>query len=183
MDDMKVLEILSEVEGVYGCAFVDTKDLVFNPGFRKLCEEDSCGNYDVNYSCPPYCGTPEEMEAKVRQYRRVLVMQTAWDVNSVMDTSETKAAKKKHNEISFTVLEKLGGLGIEADAMMAGPCTQCKKTCMQMIGKPCPRDYKVYSCLSAYCLDVTKLAETAGLECWAGEKRVLYFSVFMYEKN
>lgn len=32
MDDMKILETLSEVEGVYGCAFVDTKDLVFNPG-------------------------------------------------------------------------------------------------------------------------------------------------------
>ena len=172
MDDMKILETLSEVEGVYGCAFVDTKDLVFNPGFRKLCEEDSCGNYDVNYSCPPYCGTPEDMQAKVMQYRRVLVMQTAWDVDSVLNASETKEAKKKHNGISFTVLERLGELGIE-----------CKKTCMQMIGRPCPRDYKVYSCLSAYCLDVTKLAEAAGLECWAGEKRVLYFSVFMYEKN
>ena len=182
MDEAKILEKVAGVDGVYNCAFVDTKDLVFRPEFRSLCEEDTCGNYDVNYSCPPYCGTPEEMQAKVMQYKRLLVMQTAWDVSDVMNTEETKEAKAKHNAISFQVLDELKALGIESDAMMAGPCKQCKKVCMQMIGEPCPRDYKVYSCLSAYCLDVTHLAETVGMECWCGNTRVLYFSVFMFEK-
>ena len=55
MDEVKILEKIAEVDGVYNCAVVDTKDLVFRPEFRSLCEEDTCGNYDVNYSCPPYC--------------------------------------------------------------------------------------------------------------------------------
>lgn len=182
MNDMEILDALSEIDGIYGMAFVNTADLVFNPAFRALCEEDTCGNYDVNYSCPPYCGSPEEMRARVMAYKRVLVLQTSWDVSDVMNTAETKAAKKKHNSLSFAALDRLSALGITADAMMAGPCDRCPKVCMQMIGQPCPRNYQVYSCLSAYCLDVTKLAETAGLECWCGSTRVLYFSVLMWEK-
>ncbi len=181
MEDTQILNAVSEVEGVYCTAFVDTKDLVFDPEFRKYCEEDKCGNYDVNYSCPPHCGTPEEMQAKVMQYKRLLVVQTSWDVSDVMNTDETAEAKAKHNAISYEVLEKLNALGIVADAMMAGPCKLCKKVCMQMIGRPCPRDYKVFSCLSAYCINVAKLAETAGMECWCGNTRVLYFSMFMFE--
>lgn len=183
MEDTQILHAVSEVEGVYRTAFVDTKDLVFNPEFRKYCEEDKCGNYDVNYSCPPYCGTPEEMQAKVMQYGRLLLVQTAWEVSDVMNTEETAEAKAKHNAISFNVLDTLKEMGMEPDAMMAGPCKLCKKVCMQMIGKPCPRDYRVFSCLSAYCIDVTKLAKTAGLECWCGDTRVLYFSMFMLDKK
>lgn len=181
MEDAQILKAVSAVEGVWRTAFVDTKDLVFDPEFRKYCEEDKCGNYDVNYSCPPHCGTPEEMQAKVMQYRRLLLVQTAWDVSDVMNTDETAEAKAKHNAISYEVLEKLNALGIVSDAMMAGPCKLCKKVCMQMIGRPCPRDYKVFSCLSAYCINVAKLAETAGMECWCGNTRVLYFSMFMFE--
>jgi predicted metal-binding protein len=122
------------------------------------------------------------MQAKVMQYKRLLVVQTAWDVSDVMNTEETAAAKVKHNAISFKILDRLKELGLTSDAMMAGPCKQCKKVCMEMIGEPCPRDYKVYSCLSAYCIDVTKLAETLGMECWCGNTRVLYFSMFMFDK-
>ena len=182
MEDAQILKAVSEVEGVYRTAFVDTKDLVFDPEFRKYCEEDKCGNYDVNYSCPPYCGTPEEMQAKVMQYDRLLLIQTSWDVSDVMNTEETAEAKAKHNAISYEVLEKLKPFDVVSDAMMAGPCKLCKKVCMQMIGKPCPREYKVFSCLSAYCINVAKLAETAGLECWCGNTRVLYFTLFMLNK-
>ena len=57
---------------------VDTKDIVFDPIFRPCCEENLCGQYGVNYTCPPDCGSPEEMEARVRAHKRALVLQTIW---------------------------------------------------------------------------------------------------------
>lgn len=49
-------------EGFANAAIVDTKDIVFDPSFRPYCEENLCGQYNANYSCPPTCGTPEEMK-------------------------------------------------------------------------------------------------------------------------
>ena len=39
-------------------AVVRTEDLVFDPAFRPYCEENLCGQYGINYTCPPACGTP-----------------------------------------------------------------------------------------------------------------------------
>ena len=33
-------------------AVVDTADIVFDPSFRPYCEENLCGQYGANYSCP-----------------------------------------------------------------------------------------------------------------------------------
>lgn len=53
--------------------FMETKDLEFEHEFRQFCEMNDCGNYGNNYACPPLCGTPEEMEQKVRKYEHALV--------------------------------------------------------------------------------------------------------------
>ena len=46
-------------EGFSAAAVVDPADIVFDPSFRPYCEENLCGQYGANYSCPPDCGTPE----------------------------------------------------------------------------------------------------------------------------
>ena len=68
-----------------------TKDLKFVPEFRKFCEQNDCGNYGKNYACPPACGTPEEMEEKVRKYENALVFQSRTPVKDIFDDAETKA--------------------------------------------------------------------------------------------
>lgn len=46
-------------EGFSDAALVDTDDIVFDASFRSYCEENLCGQYGANYSCPPSCGTPK----------------------------------------------------------------------------------------------------------------------------
>ena len=55
-------------EGFSAAAVVDTADIVFDPSFRPYCEENLCGQYGANYSCPPDCGTPEEIAACPASY-------------------------------------------------------------------------------------------------------------------
>ena len=40
-------------EGFAAAAIVDTTQIVFDPSFRPYCEENLCGQYGANYSCPP----------------------------------------------------------------------------------------------------------------------------------
>lgn len=82
---------------------VDTKDIVFDPIFRPCCEENLCGQYGVNYTCPPDCGSPEEMEARVRAHKRALVLQTIWEIPDPSDNAATKQAKKAHNAAQLQI--------------------------------------------------------------------------------
>ena len=38
--------------GFSNAAIMDTKKLVFKPEYRKFCEENQCGCYNVNPACP-----------------------------------------------------------------------------------------------------------------------------------
>ena len=63
-DEQKIRQ-LAEQEGFTRAALLAVDQLVFDQALRKYCEDNLCGNYGKNYSCPPFCGTPEEM----RKYR------------------------------------------------------------------------------------------------------------------
>ena len=39
--------------GFSNAAIMDTQKLVFKPEYRKFCEENQCGCYNVNPACPP----------------------------------------------------------------------------------------------------------------------------------
>lgn len=79
-------EIFSDV------ALISMDEVVFEPSFRHYCEQNLCGKYGANYSCPPGCGTPGEMEARMRQYRNALVFQTKWDIDDWYDNTQIKRA-------------------------------------------------------------------------------------------
>lgn len=62
--------------GFSAAALIDTSEIVFDASFRPYCEENLCGSYGANYSCPPDCGTPKEMERQMLSFNYALVFQT-----------------------------------------------------------------------------------------------------------
>lgn len=178
-DKKSLKEYLDSIDLIHKYAFLDMKNAVFTPEFRKYCEENACGNYGKNYSCPPYCGTPEEMEEKARKYPAFLLIQTRWEVDDCMDPQASALAKKAHNAMSFEIIEKFKSLGVPLDAMMAGPCSECRTGCMMTTGIPCKRNYEIYSCASAYCFNIAEAAKAAGMECWGEKNRINLFTVIM----
>ena len=94
-------------EGFAAAVVTDTKDIPFDPSFRPLCAENLCGKYGVNYSCPPDCGTPDEMRARIQAHRHALVLQTIWEIADYSDSKAIKAAKKEHNAATLRLLGRL----------------------------------------------------------------------------
>ena len=72
MTDDQMIQ-LAYGEGFAAAAVTDTDKIVFDPAFRPYCAENLCGQYGVNHSCPPDCGTPEEMKARVQEMRARVV--------------------------------------------------------------------------------------------------------------
>ncbi len=182
--DIKQMEAIALEAGFEKTKLLSTEELVFVHEYRKYCEENACGNYNKNYGCPPYCGTPEEMEERVMTYKKALVFQTKTYMKDIFDEEETKKSKKIHTKKTFQAVKKMQEAGLDEKGIyaMCGPCSLCSQ-CKIVLGEPCVQEEKRTSCLSAYCIDVTKLAESCGMEItWVGNE-VSFFSIYFFDKK
>ena len=171
------VESLARKSGFTHVGVIPVSRLVFDPSLRKYCEKNLCGNYGKNHSCPPECGTPEEMKERTEQYRQAWIFQTIAQVDW-HDSAALKAVRDSHNVRSRELLEKLKERGVTGLAMLAGPCSACG-ACAGAEGKPCNFPEKQVSCISAYCMSAEKMAEEAGLPYWCGERKVAFFSLLL----
>lgn len=183
MDERRINDIAQEV-GFVKAAVIPVDDLVFVPEFRSFCEKNDCGNYGKNYGCPPYCGTPEEMENRVMKYSEAIVFQSRTLVDDIFDDREMKKIKKKHTQMTLKAMSSLKDVGLQMDGfpVMCGPCNYCDE-CMLGKEEPCIKEELRFSCLSAYCIDAQKMANRCDMEIqWNGDV-ASFFSVYIFNKR
>lgn len=171
---------LALAEGVSAAEMTDTKDIVFDPMFRPFCAENLCGQYGVNYCCPPDCGSPEEMKQRILAHKRALVLQTIWEIPDISDNGLIKPAKKGHNAIQLRLQKKFHEAGIPGFLVGASGCGLCSP-CHLKNGEPCPHPGERYSCMSAYCIFVRKLAEHCGMDYDCGEGLLAFFGMYVFD--
>lgn len=169
----------AELCGFDHACIIETDQLIFDSRFRQFCETNYCGNYDNNYSCPPACGTPEELKEKALKFSHALVLQTITPVKNIMDDEETKIIKHHHNEMTWDFIQKVEEELPEFLPAMAGPCGLCSP-CAKKEGKPCRFPEKKASCLSAYCVQVDAMAKACGMEYYC-EGEVAFFSLLFFD--
>ena len=179
MQDADVLKLAEQMG--FQASFVDTADVVQERSFRKFCEDNLCGKYNANYSCPPDCGTVEQVQQRLRAGRRALVLQTIWHIGSYENKQGILDSKKNHNAAILRFTDALRKAGLDGFCLGYGGCTLCDP-CKRVENLPCAHPDKKISCMSAYCVDVAKLADKCGLEfAWVPEKLFL-FGMFVFAR-
>ena len=127
---------LAKKEGFYGADVISTDKIVFDAAFRPYCEENLCGQYGANYSCPPDCGTPDEMKQRVLSYRNALVLQTRWELESFSEKEKLLMGKKLHNSAMFRVIGQMRDRGHAGFMIGASGCSLCKP-CLRCVNYDC----------------------------------------------
>lgn len=159
---MKDYVALAKSFGFTAAARLAVKDLVIVPEYRQFCEENLCGNYGVLPVCPPESGTVEEMTARVRKYQTALVLMIELTPECLTDKAEQKAAKRQQNILTEQLMDAMREDGLSDLLMMgAGP-------------------WKTASCMSAYCVNAQKMADSVGMKCWENDGKVRYFSLILF---
>ncbi|HIT33838.1 MAG TPA: DUF2284 domain-containing protein [Candidatus Faecousia intestinigallinarum] len=171
---------LAAEEGFSAAAVVDTSEIPFDPMFRPYCAENLCGQYGVNHSCPPDCGTPEEMKARITAHKKALVLQTIWDIDNYSDSAAIKQAKGQHNASTLRLVERLRRQGLDGIIVGASGCALCTP-CARKEGLPCRFPKLQYSCMSAYCIFVSKLTEKCGMEYDCGAGLLAFFGMYVFD--
>ncbi|MEE1195463.1 MAG: DUF2284 domain-containing protein [Lachnospiraceae bacterium] len=179
MTEEKMIEYAIE-EGFTAAEMIDTDQIVFDPSFRPLCEENLCGQYGVNYSCPPECGTAEEMKQRILAHKKGLVLQTIWEISDYTDQKAIKHAKSGHNSASQRLMRRIRQEGCQGFMIGASGCALCTP-CALVDKKPCNYPELRYSCMSAYCIFVRKLTESCGIEYNCGDGLLAFFGMYVWD--
>ena len=167
-------------EGFSAAAVVNTDQIVFDPSFRPYCAENLCGQYGANYSCPPDCGSPDEMKQRVLAHKKALVLQSIWQISDYGDKAAIKQAKKDHNAAELRLIKRLRSAGCDGIIVGASGCALCNP-CKQTLGEPCSFPDLKYSCMSAYCIFVKKLADACRMEYTCGDGLLGLFGMYVFE--
>ena len=153
---------LARAVGFAEAGIMKVDDLVIRPEFRKLCEENTCGNYNVAEGCPPLCGELEDMLARMNRYEHALILKTKTPCNPYYDRKEQNEIQARQNKLTLVLHDLIKQDGVEDMLVMtAGP-------------------YGHFSCLSAYCIHAQKMADHVGMTCWKKDGHARYFSLILY---
>lgn len=176
--DKQDLMRLAEQEGLTG-AWIEPARIPLDASFRKYCEENLCGNYGTNYACPPDCGAVEALWARLKAGTQALVLQSVWEIGGYEKQQAVADAKRAHNAALLRVAEALRRANIPHFCLGYGGCTLCQPCCRKE-NLPCAQPDRQVGCMSAYCIDVGKLAERCGMEfAWAPDKLYLFGMVVL----
>ena len=179
MKDEELIAFALE-QGFSAAEIIDTEKIVFDPSFRPYCAENLCGQYGANYSCPPDCGTPEEMKQKILSHKKGLVLQSIWEISDYTDAPAIKKAKGAHNRAGLRVTEWARAHDCPGFLVGASGCALCAP-CAIREGLPCRFPELRYSCMSAYCIFVRKLAESCGMEYDCGPGLLAFFGMYVFD--
>jgi len=116
MTDSELIK-MAEKAGFHA-AVIDTKDIPVDGSFRKFCEENRCGKYDANYSCPPACGTPQEVHQRLLEKKKALVLQMTYEIGSYENQKAIQNGRNMLNKSVLALAEALRQLAAPGDVML-----------------------------------------------------------------
>lgn len=173
---------LAKAEG-FAAAILPVQDVPVDPKYRAFCEENLCGQYGANYSCPPDCGEVETLHRTILAQEKALVISTVWDGVRFDDQCAVAHAKKTHNDAVLRLMGRLNAAGCVGFCTGYNGCPLCEP-CMRTEGKPCLHPEKRISCMSAYCIDVAELARRCDLPFgWIPGKLFLFGMIAYHEEG
>ena len=131
MTDLELIKLAEEAG--FHAAVISAKEIPVNDSFRKFCEDNLCGKYNANYSCPPACGTVEEVHQRLFAQEKALVVEMIWDVNGFDDKEFIFSSRNKLNRTVLKLMDQLRVEGMDGFCLGYGGCPLCNP-CKQAEG-------------------------------------------------
>lgn len=170
MTDREIIAAAKEI-GFECAAEMDTEKLTPLADVRAACEENKCGAYAHNWTCPPECGTLEECADRLKKYSRGIVFQTVGEVEDSFDFEGFMEAEKNHRKRIIEFAKFIRKEYPEALVLGAGGCRICAKCAYP---EPCRFPNDRTSSMEAYGLFVTQVCRDNGLVYNHGTGTITY---------
>ena len=123
----KELEKLALDSGFTHAVPLDTTTISLKQEVRDMCK-NGCQQYARRWSCPPGCGSLNELREMICHYKKGILVQTVTELEDEFDWDGMIKAQNRHQEHFHLFLEKLCAFNPEFLPLGTGCCMICK-TC------------------------------------------------------
>ena len=165
--------------GFSHASLLDAGTLTLRTEVRDMCAAGKCGMYNKSWTCPPACGTLEEIAAKLAGYTRGLIVQTTAELEDEFDFDSMKAASELQKERFLAFGRELAGQWPALLSLGGGGCKKCE-TCTWP-DEPCRRPGEVFMSMEAAGLVVSDVCASNGIAYYYGPKTLTYTSCYLLE--
>ena len=172
----KWIELALELGFDYA-APLDPATLTPRQDVREMCAADKCRAYGKNWTCPPYCGTLEECQAKMQSFSRGILLQTVGTMEKTIDTKTYRRTEQRHLEQFAQLSQLLRREYPQTLCLGSGGCRVCGSCAWP---EDCRFPEKAYSSMEGYGLFVTQVCRDNGLKYHHGEKTVTYTACILF---
>lgn len=178
MNDQELLSLAAQC-GFDHAGPLNVPAMEFSPAVRDMCAADRCNHFARCWSCPPGCGTLEEVSAKAAAYHRGILVQSTgemeddFDVETMFDTE--KLQKSRFQEL----VSQVRAVYPDCLPMASGACTICPQCTYP--DAPCRFPQLAIPSMEAYGLVVSQVCEDSGLSYYYGPKTITYTSCILID--
>lgn len=175
------LMALAKSLGIAHSAIIAVENIKFNEDFRKQCEQNTCGNYNKNWMCPPAVGSFNELKEKVLKFKQGLLIQSVYQLEDSFDFEGMQEGTENHTRILRKILDHIRNTGVlkEYRPLNVGPCTYCGR-CAFLEGKECRFPEEAVSSVEASGIDVTALVKSCGIPYNNGKNTLSCVSLVLF---
>lgn len=185
MGEYKVSDLISNIESVrslaeqagFVSAVFDADILTPDMRVRAMCEENRCARFDRSWSCPPACGTIEQLTHEMSKYKRGILLVSVFDTDGDFDLEGIKNGQLAHVKRFDTLVRQTRFFFPSCMPMAAGSCTRCHKCTYP--DSPCRFPDRLYPSMEACGLLVSRTCEDCGLKYNNGPSTITFVSCIL----
>ena len=155
--------------------------LVFREEVRAMCRADRCRNYNKTWSCPPACGTLDELRQHIEPFTDGILVETVGVMEDEFDYEAIEDAGKRHKENFHALADHLRALRINIFPMGAGRCTLCKDCTYP--DAPCRFPDKMTPSMEAAGLLVSDVCKLCGAPYYNGKNTTTFISCILWNES
>jgi predicted metal-binding protein len=175
------IEEYSRKLGIGVCVEIDPSVLIPEERIRAYCEENKCGSYGKNYTCPPYAGTLEEIREKLGRYNHGYLLQYSKEMDLKKSLKRVIRSKDDFHRLILKMEEYMKSAGIKKVwGLIGGNCGLCRE-CAVNKEKPCRYPEKARMSLEAAGIDVIGLLDKIGLDSNFHSDRITWTGCILYQ--
>ena len=151
---------------------------------RKMCEQNKCGQYGKNWTCPPAVQSIDAFRREMASYDTCLILYQVYSLKSSFDWKGMMAGSADFNDRLLAMKKELETRFPRVKFMMlgAGGCRLCDP-CAYVAGEPCRNPDDAMISMEACGMDVMRLMKDNDLKYYNGKNTVTFIGAILYQAS
>jgi len=175
LTDIKIIIKKALEAGFTDAAPLDLSTLELREDVRAACADNKCGQYGKNWTCPPACGSLEELRILISDYKQGIIVQTYGELEDEFDFETTMVLEKKHRQTMEKFASELSE-GYRVLALGAGACRICA---ICSYPNPCVHEKRRISSMESMGLMVSDVCKRNRVEYYHGKGTQTFVGCFL----